>query len=139
MKRSRESFLRLCGASELSVATLTSGQAFRWIPENEEKSKWASPLGNTLFRLQWHDEEVQFDFVPRLMSEEQARQKLRNYFRLDADMSALIEEWKRRDPLFGPSQENVGLRLLRFLTTFCFGVCAFTFFFFFCFLKARSL
>lgn len=118
MKRSRSPeslFLRLCGAKELSVATLTSGQAFRWVLEDEERQTWASPLGNTVFRLRWREEEVEFEYAPKkTMTEDQAKEKLRNYFRLDTDMHALIHDWKKRDPLFGSSADNVGLRLLRY-------------------------
>jgi hypothetical protein len=113
MKRSRESIGRfLCRASELSPATLTSGQAFRWVLD-EEKKTWFSPLESTVFGVRWVDEVVEFEYEPRSMSEEQAREKLFAYFRLDVSIASLITEWKKRDKLFGTTDEGFGLRLLR--------------------------
>ncbi len=100
MKRARANVQQvLCRASELSAATLTSGQAFRWV---QEGAAWRSPLGSAVFSLSWtEDEQVVFAVdPPGVMSEEAARAKLRDYFRLDCNLEAMTREWQARDPQF---------------------------------------
>jgi N-glycosylase/DNA lyase len=102
MKRARAVAQQvLCRASELSPATLTSGQAFRWA-QHENEGVWRSPLGSVVFSLSWtEDEQVVFAVdPPGVMSEDEARAKLRDYFRLDCDLATMTREWQARDPQF---------------------------------------
>ena len=104
----------LCRASELSAATLTSGQAFRWVLD-EAKGVWRSPLGGSaVFSLSWTEDE-QVVFVvdpPGVMSAEAARAKLREYFRLDCDLAAMTRVWQARDSQF-VATAGVAVRQLR--------------------------
>ncbi len=67
-----------------------------------------------MFALQWaEDKQVEFAVEPdNVMSEEAARARLRDYFRLDLNLDAMVAEWKRRDPLF-TAEGACGVRQLR--------------------------
>jgi N-glycosylase/DNA lyase len=98
MKRAAPSFSVLCSARELSVATLSSGQAFRW-RFDEDKKCWLSPLGSSVYRLYFQEAQVEFEVIPPGDAAVH-RAFLRDYFRLDVDLDALVAQWRKRDAKF---------------------------------------
>lgn len=104
-------FHALCSREHLCPDTLTSGQAFRWL--SVAPSLWRGPLGRRLYTLRFDADEVRFRFEPQSgTSVDTERAMLRDYFRLDVDLTALRREWEGRDSAF-PTRGPAGIRQLR--------------------------
>ena len=113
MKRARVLSQILCRADELSAQTLTSGQAFRWRLD-EGTNVWKSPLQQRcVYSLHWNElDQVEFDVEPALDPTE-ALAFLRDYFRLDFDLSRATTDWLARDKHFEPGALAVPIRQMR--------------------------
>ncbi|TPP65728.1 N-glycosylase/DNA lyase [Fasciola gigantica] len=106
-------------------ATLTSGQAFRWI-YNAELNEWYGVINGTLWRLRQSDNShsVEFHMLPNSSSLPRCHDPpdLVNYFRLNVSLSTLLTQWRTNDRQFARpvkhslvrlDRQTSGIRLLR--------------------------
>ncbi|CAI8017242.1 N-glycosylase/DNA lyase [Geodia barretti] len=94
--------------------TLSSGQAFRWVQlEEEEEKVWAGTVGEKLFILRHHDDELQYRVATPTSDPSEDRQTLVDYFRLDVDLPSLYQQWSRDDNFRKKASCCQGIRLLQ--------------------------
>ncbi|CAL8086971.1 unnamed protein product [Calicophoron daubneyi] len=112
-------------------ATLNSGQAFRWL-FSEELGEWHGVINGTLWRLcQSNESQPVFYYDDRPACKDNKTSDvpvdLTDYFRLDVDISELLQVWRERDRRFADRSspallpkksvytvtEACGIRLLR--------------------------
>jgi N-glycosylase/DNA lyase len=110
-----------CPIEELHIEhTVICGQAFRW---KEDKEGWWACLllvtgttHQTLVRLKQNGDTVTYQTLP----EADDLALVRDYFRLDLDLSALSREFAARDPHIQPALADFpGLRVVRQDPTEC--------------------
>jgi 3-methyladenine DNA glycosylase/8-oxoguanine DNA glycosylase len=106
-----ESFLPLgisCENLRLST-TLLSGQSFRWVETNE--NEYTISISDMLLTLKETESDVLYQ-VHENPSNNNPKQIIEKYFRLDIDLPELYKLWSK-DPNFSRKAKNViGLRLL---------------------------
>ena len=104
--------LDTCGQPFNLAASLESGQAFRWVREQEGPDAWFSGVvqGNLIRIRQSGRGTVDFQSSqPAGLT----RHQLHGYFRLDDDTEAIYREISREGTLKALVQRYAGLRLLR--------------------------
>ena len=94
------------------ASSLESGQAFRWIREEEGASGWFSGVvqGNLIKIRQTSRGEIEFRSS---RAAELTRHLLHSYFRLDDDTESIYRELSKDDAVKKLVQQYRGLRLLR--------------------------
>ena len=97
------------GPSELDLAhTLTPGQSFRW--KCDHQGRWTSVAGRQVIRVSREGEEIRYEMFPDGPGEE----FIRDYFRLDVELSRLYGDFVQADGRIVESIERFrGLRVIR--------------------------
>ncbi|CAG4932403.1 unnamed protein product [Colias eurytheme] len=109
-------------ANELQLlGTLNGGQSFRWT-YNSNLNEWTGIFAKTLWKLQQIDNGLQYQVIGSLLNKKEINEEknedtfknlLRNYFRLDVDLSKHYKLWSEKDELFKTAcVQFYGIRML---------------------------
>ncbi|KAI5633127.1 hypothetical protein NE865_14140 [Phthorimaea operculella] len=113
------------------LGTLNGGQSFRWT-HNKDTDEWTGVFCKTVWKLRQKDDSLQYQVLGSLLKNtSQNGKKLKNcevldynddlfktilkqYFRLDVNLSELYKDWSDKDELFKSAGEQFyGIRMLR--------------------------
>ncbi|XP_038214365.1 N-glycosylase/DNA lyase [Zerene cesonia] len=108
-------------AHELQLlGTLNGGQSFRWT-YNSNLNEWTGIFAKTLWKLQQIDNGLQYQVIGSLLTKKEIKEEmddtfknlLRNYFRLDVELSKHYKIWSEKDELFKTAcVQFYGIRML---------------------------
>lgn len=102
-----------CAGTPLHLtATLSSGQSFRW--RRDAGGVWLGAVESAAAALWQEDGRPDSPLYWQTFPESDRWDILADYFRLDVDLEALYNTWRRAEPSMGPALLDFrGLRLLR--------------------------
>jgi N-glycosylase/DNA lyase len=94
------------------AVTLSSGQSFRW--RQDARGVWWGMIETTALALWQAEDDPESPLYWQTFPEENRREIIADYFRLDTDLPARMAEWAAQEPRIAPALTAFrGLRLLR--------------------------